>query len=151
MLAVGHTTQGDRIRRGVRLAGLPALWVGTALGMVNDSLHDPYVATRLGTAAYHHNQEGALLQGLGMTLVELVVLALILRPWSYRRSWGRSAVALVVILPWTLLWAGLMHQGGVLVVHAMWLVSLVVILCACCAWSGFAALRARRYTTEGAP
>ena len=135
----------DRIRTGLRVAGLPALWVLTAWAMVGDALRDPFVAARQGTAAYGHNHEGALLQVLPVTLIELGVVMLILRPWSYRRSWGRSVAALVVFLPWTLLSAAiLMHQGGVVVLHAMWLASLVVVLVACVAWSGVAALRARR-------
>ncbi len=132
------------LRSGLRIATLPAVWVVTAAWMVRDYVADPYVAGRVGTRAYFHNHEGALVQGLGASVVELAVVMLILRPWSHRRSWPRAALALTVFLPWTAFSAiPLMHAGGLLVIHALWLACVVLVLLACAVGSGAAALRAR--------
>jgi hypothetical protein len=142
----------SRFRRGFRIAALPSVWLVTAVWMVTDYVADPYVAGRTGTRAYFHNHDGALAQGLGASVVELAVLMLILRPWSYRRSWARAALALTVFLPWaTLSTLSLMHVGGVLVVHAIWLVCVVLVLAACAVWSGAAAFRTRSPATAASP
>ncbi len=135
----------ERVWIAIRGAALPALWVTFAAWIVQDWIADPYDGGRLGTRAYFHNQRGALAQGLTLSAVELVVILAIVRPWSYRRSWGRSAGALAALLPWAALCAvPLLHAGGVAVIHFLWVASLVAAFTACCAWSGRAAWRAGR-------
>lgn len=129
----------------LRLGGLPILWVATALLMARDHRNDPYDPRRQGTSAYGHNHAGALLQGLVLTLVELVVVYLILRPGSYSRSWVRSALALVIYVPWTAVSMFMtMHAGGIFALHFLWLASVVLILGICCVWSGIATVQSRR-------
>lgn len=84
---------------------------------------DPHDAARVGTDAYGHNGEGALALGLALTVVETLVLAGALRPWSYTRaSWLRPLLVLLLAVPWTLVSAVLtMHAGGVIVIHLLWL------------------------------
>jgi len=120
------------VTKAMRVALLPALWAATAWMMARDWASDPYDPVLSGTARYGHNHEGALVDGLVLTLVELAVLVAILRPWSYDRSWGRSLVAVVLLAPWAFLSMVMsMHAGGIVVVHLMWillaLVGLVVV------------------------
>src|SRR6185503_9781909 len=89
--------------KAMRVALLPALWAAIALMMARDWSKDPYDPRLEGTDRYGHNGEGALGEILVLSLVELAVLLAILRPWSYDRSWGRSLVATVLLLPWAML------------------------------------------------
>lgn len=115
------------LRRALRLGGLPCLWLAFAVMMVRNYLGDPYDPSLEGTAAYGHNQEGALLQGLGLSLSELIILMGILRPWSFDRSWGRGMATFALLLPWTALAIlSMMHSGGVFALHALWLMVVLV-------------------------
>lgn len=54
--------------------------------------------------------------------VEVLVLYLILRPWSYCASWGRAAVAFLLFAGWTVLGGiGTMHSGRIGTFHWAWL------------------------------
>lgn len=142
---MSSSVMDDRLRRVVRIWPLVVAWGATAVFMVMDARRDPFNPTLQGTARYGHNHAGALTQGLLVTLVELVVLTAILRPWSYRQAWGRALVALAVLLPWTFASACLtMHAGGVVMVHLLWLLALVLALAALAIWSGVARKRTRR-------
>ncbi|MEZ4452543.1 MAG: hypothetical protein R3B09_23970 [Nannocystaceae bacterium] len=139
------TPRAFTLGQALRLGGLASLWFATAALMVRSVLGDPYDPTRTGTAAYGHNHEGALLEGLVWTFTEMVILYAILRPWSYQRSWGRSLAALALLAPWTALSMVLtMHAGGVVVTHFLWLAILTVIVLVLALTSGFAAITARR-------
>jgi len=121
------TAQRPELRRALRLGGLPCLWLAFAVMMVRNYLGDPYDPSLEGTAAYGHNQEGALLQGLGLSLSELIIVSGILRPWSYDRSWGRGIATFALLLPWTALaLLSMMHSGGVFALHALWLMIVLV-------------------------
>jgi hypothetical protein len=90
---------------------------------------DPYDPTLTDTHAYGHNAEGALQFGIGVSLVELLVLIAVLRPWKPGPAWGRLLVALGLLLPWALFSAVLtMHSGDVILIHFLWLGVLVVAL-----------------------
>ena len=113
--------------RAFRLGARPCLWLAFAVLMVQSAVRDPYDPTLTGTAAYGHNQEGALLMGLGWSLSELVILTGILRPWSYHRSWGRGLGAVALLLPWTALSIlSMMHAGQIFALHALWLLVVLV-------------------------
>jgi hypothetical protein len=109
--------------------GLVFLWLVTALLMVRDDANDPYSPDLEGSARYGHNHQGALWQTLLITLVELAILYAFLRPWSYRRSWGRAVAALALFLPlaaFSMLMT--MHAGGILLIHFLWLAVVMVLL-----------------------
>ena len=113
----------------VKSYGLVLLWLVTALLMVRDDANDPYNPSLEGTARYGHNHQGALWQTLLLTVVELAVLYAILRPWSYRRSWGRAVAALALFLPMAAFSTLMtMHAGGIVSLHLLWLVAVLVVL-----------------------
>lgn len=129
----------------LRLGGLACLWLAVALLMVRSALGDPFDPARVGTAAYGHNHEGALLEGLVWTFTELVIVYAILRPWSYDRSLGRALAALALLAPWTafsLLMT--MHAGGIVALHFLWLAALTAAVVGVAGINAFHRLRDRR-------
>ena len=59
----------------------------------------------------------------------LVIVSAILRPWTYRRNWGRALGALALLVPWTGLSIVMtMHAGGIVALHALWLMLVAVIV-----------------------
>ncbi|MEO7733557.1 MAG: hypothetical protein ABIY55_21520, partial [Kofleriaceae bacterium] len=79
-----------------------------------------------------HNRPGDLSAFVIMTVVELLVILAILRPWSYSRSWKRPLFAATLFMPWLLLFgAVIVHSGGIMVIHAVWLAGV---------WSGLVLL-----------
>ncbi|MFN8454160.1 MAG: hypothetical protein U0401_05710 [Anaerolineae bacterium] len=105
--------------------------------------HDPPNPALTGTATYGRNVEGEFEQNLNGTGAELVILYLILRPWSYRHSWGRSLAALILFFPWTGLHLINMHAGGTTTIHGLGLLLLETILLGMTLVSGFQAIRNR--------
>ncbi|PJL58217.1 hypothetical protein B9Y82_05555 [Stenotrophomonas maltophilia] len=60
-----------------------------------------------------------------LCLGEIVVVALLLRPWSLFRLWLRLTIMLVPLLAWTLLWSvSAIHQPPVRGLHSQWLQAL---------------------------
>lgn len=113
----------------VKNFGLLGLWLMFVYLMLKDYAYDPYDPNRLGTSAYGHNAENSLRVVLPLSAIELVVLYLILQPWSYRRSWWRALMAFALAAPWTLLcMMASMHAGGVVMLNWMWLFVVDVIL-----------------------
>lgn len=116
----------------VRNFGLLGLWFLAATLMLLDYRADPYDPGLAGTDAYGHNGQRDPEVMLAISAAELAVLYVILRPWSYRRSWWRPLISLLPFAPWTLLnMVASMHAGGVAIVHWMWLLVVDVILVAC--------------------
>lgn len=86
--------------------------------MIRDWLRNPHDPA---TFDYGSNHEGALVQGLAATTIELAVLLATLRPWAGRAGVGRVAFALLLFAPWA--WWNFMHSihaGGVVLVHTLW-------------------------------
>ena len=78
---------------------------------------------------YGHNHAGDLNVVIMTMAVEITVLFLILRPLSYNLSWGRVLLALILAVPLTLLsLISTMHAGFVIITHAMWCLTMVVML-----------------------
>jgi hypothetical protein len=68
------------------------------------------------------NWPGDLLRALGGSAIETALLALILRPWSFRDSIGRLVLALVLFAPWTAFVMLKVGRGGsVIGAHWFWL------------------------------
>ena len=129
------------IARRVAILGPAILWLLVLALMIQDWLADPYNPGLRSTAAYGHNQEGALFQGVLWSTMELAVLYVILRPWSFRASWGRALLASLLFLPWTAVSAmAVMHSGGIFVLHAFWLLVVSLSLIALALASGVQAL-----------
>jgi hypothetical protein len=61
-----------------------------------------------------------------VSAVECLVLWLVVRPSSFRRSWGRLLAALGLFIPWLIVsLLGLMHAPPVHAAHAYWLLLMV--------------------------
>lgn len=101
-------------------------------------------------ASTEHDSLGVLIGGLELVSVEFALLLEIVRPWSYRRSWARSASAFLMFMligsVGTLL---AMHAGGILAVHALWALGIAGIFGLLTVWSTIAALSTR--VRSGAP
>jgi hypothetical protein len=111
--------------------GVLLMWALTAVAMKLDDLRDPFVADRpLGYPNYgHNNGDHAFIAGIAAITVELIILYLILRPWSYQRSWRRSLGALMVAVPWLGVSVFMtFHAGGIIAVHATWMLAVVILL-----------------------
>lgn len=128
----------------LRVVALPLLWIVTAIAMAANYASDPYSPMLQGTAAYGHNHAGALTDGLLFSFAELILVGVILRPWSYRQSWGRAVAAWIAFVPWTLMAMMMsMHAGGVFLIHFVWLLALTTVLTVLMVWSIATRLRQR--------
>lgn len=78
--------------------------------------------------------------------VDLVVAALIVRPWRLKRLWLRLLIAFALLLLWSVPWMlSAMHQPPVQGMHLLWLLLLDVgLLLALCMVSAVSAWRAFR-------
>jgi hypothetical protein len=132
---------------------LPLLaWAATTAVMIRQWQNDPYNPALKGTASYGHNGPGALEWGVLYATLDLAVLCLVLRPWSYDRSWRRAAIALLLFTPWALLNViTLMHAGSVWATHIMSAVAIWLGLVVLLAVSGVATFLRWRYTRETGP
>ena len=91
------------------------------------------------------NHPGDLRDYLVRGAVELLVLALVLRVWSYRHSRGRAALALALCLPWAALnGMACMHCGPIGGAHVGWLFLVVLGLFVAVIVSEVAHFRGRR-------
>lgn len=100
-----------------------ALLAGTAALMVESASADPFDPTLTGTARYGHNHEGALAQMLTWCACEVVALELLLAPGWSDRVW-RAAASLLLFGGWAFLSLVMtMHQGSIVVLHALWLIA----------------------------
>lgn len=136
----------------LKSGGLLALWLIAVWAMWRSHQLDPFDPTLQGTDRYGHNGEGDFKTFFIITLVELAVLYIVLRPWSFRRSFGRLLVVLVLFMPWTFLsMLASMHAGSIVSLHWLWLVAVdaVLFVCAVVASVGtFLEARRKRATLE---
>jgi hypothetical protein len=119
-----------------------------ALGVAFFSLRyllNPQDPTLEGIQRYGHTYASELAHVLRLTAAEIPVAAALLRPWNYRRSWGRALTAATLLAPWLLLRAGVgMHAGPATHAHTLWLALFWIGLVSTALVSGIAAVRARR-------
>jgi hypothetical protein len=116
-----------RVTRWAIGAGLLGWWGFVEWPMQRAMRRDPGPTGLPGDLPNWHNSPCDLTAFLVMTLLEPVVVAGLLRPWSYDRSWRRASRAFMIPLPWTLLFLlMLMHSGSVMVWHVTWLVGLIL-------------------------
>lgn len=64
---------------------------------------------------------GGVLLFAGITLLEVGVLYLLLRPKSFRYSWGRVIFALLLFYPLVLFWGLFQDMPGYFYTHTLWL------------------------------
>ncbi|MBZ5708692.1 hypothetical protein [Nannocystis pusilla] len=119
-----------------RYLALVGAWAATVILAIRDATLDPPDPSRIGTAQYGHNSEGALAVVLSLTVLELAVALAILRPASYHAAWPRAAAAFLVFAAWSV--ASLlatMHAGGVVALHALWVMALALGCLVAMLWS----------------
>lgn len=61
-------------------------------------------------------------------LIELMVLYVVIRPWSYQNSWPRALLTLVLAVPWTLISGVAFVFGGHSGLHFCWMLCLCFLL-----------------------
>jgi hypothetical protein len=109
----------------LRQVGLIALWLVAALAILEGGTRPGCWERTLGIESY---PLGEVLLFLGLSVVELIVAWLIVRP-ADRPSWRRLAIALIVFVPWAFFSVLLvMHAPGHIVAHAIWMLALVLII-----------------------
>ena len=119
-------------------------WIIGIVVMVRSYYGNPHDPTLTGTDAYGHTQLGELARILRITAVEVLVFLLLLRPWSYQRSWMRALAGVVLLTPWLLLWGALgLHAGPTTHAHTSWLLLFWLGLTVSGIVSGVGAARAR--------
>jgi len=107
-------------------AALLVLWAATAAFMWRNHVHDPFNALLEGSARYGHNPPGALGNGLILISVEMVLAAVLVRPWS-RPTIGSASIGLLFAAPWALCSMLMtMHAGGIIAIHFLWTVVLAL-------------------------
>lgn len=126
-----HNREERELREDVgflRKYGLLLLWLLVVVGMLDAWRRDPFVPRPIGLPRYHHNGPRDLPWFLGLSAAELGVIYLLLRPWSGRRTWWRpigAALALLVLVPWTILLAVVgMHSGPIFTLNTLWVMVL---------------------------
>lgn len=98
------------------------------------------------------NYPGDLRTFLVRGAVELLVLAGVLRVWSYRHAPGRAALALALCLPWAMLNSVMcMHCGPIGGAHAVWLLLVAGGLFIAVIVSTVARVRSRRTASRAEP
>ena len=111
--------------------------------MWRSAVRDPGPTGLPGDLPNWHNRAGDLTSMTRFVLVEAAVALLIFRPWSYDRNWGRAVVAILLFTPWLLLNLMLLiHSGGIMVLHTLWLLVLWLSFLAIAVHSGAAAAKA---------
>jgi hypothetical protein len=83
----------------------------------------------------------SLTYGLPRVTVEVLVLYLVLRPGTFRWSWGRVLIAVALFVPWFFYSIQyIMHAPGWVIAHAYWLMAVsaclivLFVVCAIGAW-----------------
>ncbi len=128
----------------IRNFGLPGLWLVAALFLYFNFRREQS-RTQPHGHYYADDSADSVLFVIAVMLVEVVVLYVILRPPSYRNSFARPVVALLLFLPWTLLSMVVsMHAGSAVFLHWMWLFVLDCALVVCAIVSGVGAIMVRR-------
>jgi hypothetical protein len=137
-------------RRGFwQVALLIATVVGTLVLMCRSAVRDPRPTGLPNDLRYLHNFPGDFRRNAIQLLIEAVIALLLIRPWSYQRSSGRILVAAALFAPWVLLnLMFIIHSGGIMVLHTVWLLALWLSLVCAALWAGAATI-VRRFKRSG--
>lgn len=137
----------DHVPSAPRRHIVPYVWMAAAAGALVALLGMAWMRGPFDPARQERmaNHPGDLRHFLVWGAVELLVLALVLRVWSYRHAPGRAALALALCLPWAVLNAlACMHCGPVGGAHAGWLLLVALGLFVAVVVSRIAQVRGRR-------
>ncbi len=142
-------------RRYVRLFWLlvSLTWLALIAALVNAGFTPDYwLLHRLEGVEPRYPTSSVIVFAL-LGTVELVVTALIVRPWKLKRLWLRLLIAFALLLAWSVPWMlSAMHQPPVHGMHLLWLLLLDVgLLLALCGVSAVSAWRALRHRAGDAP
>jgi hypothetical protein len=97
----------------------PLLIAGLLLLQLFWSGHSPFDPD---ARMFGANWPGDLRRSLTQGLVEVAIWTVMIRPWSYRHSWGRALITGPLCVGWGIFQAILcMHCGTMLSGHALWL------------------------------
>jgi hypothetical protein len=132
----------------------PYLWMGAAAAALVGMLVQAWQGGPFDAAGRERmaNDPGDLRTFLVRGAVELLVLALVLRVWSYRHAPGRAALALALCLPWAVLSSAVcMHCGPIGGAHAVWLLLVAAGLFVALVVSAVATVRSRRTPSPAEP
>ncbi|AWT14127.1 hypothetical protein DM611_07425 [Stenotrophomonas maltophilia] len=98
------------------------LWLLLVAGFVHAGFQPDHWQIRLGRSTTPTYPLQAVIGFSLLCLGELIVIASMLRPWSFSRLWLRLMIVLVPLLAWTLLWSvSAIHQPPVRGQHSQWL------------------------------
>lgn len=124
---------------------LLASWLVTVACMITDATRDSGPTGLPGDLPNWHNRPGELRLYIALSAAELIAVLAVLRPRTYDLSWPRALAMLLLLTPWTLLFALLMvHSGGIMVYHMFWLLGLWLGLATLTTVSAVAELSANR-------
>jgi hypothetical protein len=127
----------------MRHYALPVAWVlGSVLVLYGSTLGNPYL-THHGVGLAEQHRLGIAVTFFMFVTVECVVVAAILRPRSYARSWERALVAALFLSVCHWLFFGHLHQSVAEGFHAMWVLALAVTCWLLCMVSGTSVLKGR--------
>lgn len=111
---------------------LIVLWLVNLVWMYQSYLSAPPIrAVRANSdiLTYGRNLEGEFQLNVVLSLIEIAILHLIIRPWSFNHSVARVLVALVLLLPWVVLLTFVnLHTGQISKIHLVWLFLVSVVL-----------------------
>jgi hypothetical protein len=104
--------------------GLAVSWLLSIVWMGYDYLGDPG-----NNYEYGHNHPGQFELTIKLGLIELCILYFILNPWVRKWKMARVLLAIVLSCSWTfILGLGLMHAGGIFLIHWLWLLTIDIVL-----------------------
>lgn len=96
----------------------------------NYYITDPYDPALTGTERYGHNGAGAFQRYTLLILIEFLVLAAVLVPYSFSRFyWVRPLILQILFFGWTLLMlVSGMHGGNVDALHTLYLLGINAVI-----------------------
>src|SRR5688572_29703863 len=116
-----------RARRSVQPLGvmrhyaLPAAWVlGSTLVLYGSTLGNPYL-TLHGIGLAGQPRWGIAVTFFSFVTIECAIIAAILRPKSYAKSWGRAFLTALFLSACHWFFFGHLHQSVAEGLHALWL------------------------------
>ena len=126
----------------LRYFGILSLWGIFVCFIIYAYFVFPYDSTEYDSQ--RHPGTGTLHYVLILMVLELVVLLFILRPHSYNKNLMRAVSAIFVFFPWAVFSAMVTTlAGGIIDIHAFWLLALSIVLTITLCWSIISSLSSR--------